>query len=225
MFPFPFENVQATYEIPYGSVTRSQNHGEEVPALRWANVNGIHSDNKKNVGCLLINDCKYGHSLDNNILRLTLIRSSFNPDPLPEYGNHTVRLALIPHLQGISAKDFMRLAAEFAQTLKIINTDIHSGELPASTGNLIVIEPDNIILTSIKKAEDSDNIIIRLIETEGKAVRANISFDPDVFGKIRKVTEIDLIERSISGSANVNDENSLSVDVPAYGITSVEVEM
>src|SRR4030042_2456177 len=67
MFPFPFENAEATYEIPYGSVTRSQNNGEEVPALRWANVNGTHSDNKKNVGCLLINDCNYGHSLDNNI--------------------------------------------------------------------------------------------------------------------------------------------------------------
>ncbi len=225
MFPFPFDHARASYEIPYGSIKRSRNHGEEVPALRWANVNGVHVDNNRNVGCLLLNDCKYGHSLDDNILRVTLIRSSFYPDPYPELGKHSVRLALMPHLQEITPKNFMRLADEFSHSLKVINTDIHDGELPVSTGDLIRIEPENIVLTSIKKAEEDDCLIIRLLETEGNAVSAQIVMNPEVFGKIRKVTEVDFIERTIPGSAYMNNDHSFSMDIPAYGISSVKVDL
>jgi len=225
MFPFPFVNSRASYEIPYGSIERDQYQGEEVVALRWANVGGILRDSQQPAGCLVLNDCKYGHSLDNNVLKVTLIRSSFYPDPYPEMGKHTVRLALMPHLQEITTKDFMKLASEFNHSLKVVNTDIHDGGLPAVTENLISIQPDNVILTSIKKAEDDDNLILRLIEAEGIAVSAQVSLNPEVFGKIKKIFETDLLERAVSGSVMINTGNSFSVDIPAYGITTVKIAL
>lgn len=225
MFPFPFDNSRASYEIPYGSIERIQKQGEEVVALRWANVNGLLSYNQQPAGCLLLNDCKYGHSLNNNVLKVTLIRSSFYPDPYPEIGNHTVRLALMPHLQEITTKDFVRLASEFSHSIKVVNTDIHDGGLASTTGNLVSVEPDNVILTSIKKAEDDNNLVIRMYETEGNPANVRISLNPEIFGKIKKVTEVDLLEKPVSGSAKVIDDHSFSIGVPAYGISSVKVDL
>ncbi len=225
MFPFPFDQARASYEIPYGSIERDQRQGEEVVALRWANVNGVMSDNQQNAGCLLLNDCKYGHALDNNVLKVTLIRSSFYPDPYPEMGTHTMRFALVPHLQEITTKDFVRFASGFSHSFTVVNTDIHDGKLASTTENLVSVEPDNVILTSIKKAEKDDNLVIRLYETEGNAVSAQISLNSEVFGKIKKVTEADLLERYVSGSVKLNTDHSFSLDVPAYGITSVKVDL
>jgi len=225
MFPFPFDHTIASYEIPYGSIERDQRQGEEVVALRWANINGMLTDSQQPAGCLLLNDCKYGHSLDNNVMKVTLIRSSFYPDPYPEMGTHTVRLALIPHLQELTTKDFMMLASEFSHSLKVINTDIHDGVLASTTKNLVGVEPDNVILTSIKKAEDDDNLVLRLFETDGNAVTSQISLSPEIFGEIAKVTEVDLLERTVSGSAKKINDHSFSVDVPAYGISSVKVAL
>ena len=48
-FPFAVDNAIARYEIPYGSIERQLNAGEEVPGLRWADVAGIHRGTKQKV--------------------------------------------------------------------------------------------------------------------------------------------------------------------------------
>lgn len=70
------------------------NNGEEVPALQWAQVTGKIGG--KVAGCLVANDCKYEHSLQDSTLRVTLVRSSYDPDPLPEIGPQGVKLARMP---------------------------------------------------------------------------------------------------------------------------------
>ena len=84
--PLALEGARGRYEIPFGAIDRDLNHGEEVPALQWAQVTGTSGN--KVVGCLVANDCKYGHSLKDSTLRVTLVRSSYDPDPLPEIGPH-----------------------------------------------------------------------------------------------------------------------------------------
>ncbi|MBE3070774.1 MAG: hypothetical protein IMZ66_11125, partial [Planctomycetes bacterium] len=108
--PLALAGAKARYEIPFGSIARTENHGEEVPALRWADVTGRTTDGKA-AGCALLNDSKYGHSLDGSTLRLTLIRSSYDPDPLPEIGDHTIRMGLVPHGKDLAAADLVRLGA------------------------------------------------------------------------------------------------------------------
>lgn len=223
VFPLPFIEANATYEIPYGSLKRSENMGEEVPALRWANVDGKHMLNQGPAGMLLLNDCKYGHSLDGSTLKVTLIRSTFYPDPYPEMGTHQVRLALIPHGQEIGEPDYVKLASDFSHSVKVINTDVHPGELPAVTGDFIQIEPENIVLTSVKQAEDGDGIILRLIETAGKNSAAKVKLSPDLFGKLKAAQEVDLIERP-TGKVHIDaNNNSIGVDVMAHGITTIKI--
>ena len=63
VFPLALSRAKARYEVPFGSIDRDLDAGQEVPALRWADVTGRSAEGRA-AGMALLNDCKYGHSLD-----------------------------------------------------------------------------------------------------------------------------------------------------------------
>jgi alpha-mannosidase len=221
--PFQLDQAQARYEIPFGALTRPDfNHGEEVPALRWAEITGKDSAGKP-AGCLLLNDSKHGHSLDGSTLRLSLIRSSYEPDPLPEIGQHEIRLALMPFSGDLSAADAIRQGMAFNHPLRAIGTDIHPGSLPASATGLTV-QPESVILGAIKKAEDEDALLLRLFNPTGKAQATVLRLAP-LLGKPVDAVETDLMERPLPKSSATVRTNTVSVKLPAHGIVSVRVAL
>ncbi len=151
--PFSFASAakgpRVYYEIPFGSIERTLQHGEEVPALRWAAVEA--GDPGKRVACALFNDSKYGHSFLDGQLGLTLLRSSFNPDPLPEIGQHEVRCALCCLPAPFDAAAAARAASAFDQELAVVSTSRHKGRL-APTAGLVRVEGG--VLSGLKAAED-----------------------------------------------------------------------
>ncbi|UCE44150.1 MAG: alpha-mannosidase, partial [Candidatus Bathyarchaeota archaeon] len=75
---------KATFEIPFGYIERVAD-GTEVPALRWVDL----SD--REYGLSLLNDSKYGFDVRGNTVRMTLVRTSYSPDPRPDQGINEVR--------------------------------------------------------------------------------------------------------------------------------------
>ncbi len=57
--------------------------------------------------------------------------------------------------------------------------------------SFIEISPNNLILSALKKAEDSDEVILRFFETKGEPTEARI----EVFREIKRLTMVDLLER------------------------------
>jgi alpha-mannosidase len=216
-FPFALNAPKARYEIPFGSIERDLNAGEEVPALRWADV----SDGQ--AGCTLVNDSKYGHSLDGSTLRLVLVRSSKDPDPHPEVGDHEVRMALAPHGPAPAVADLVRLGAGFNHPLLVIGTDVHSGRLPSAGAALAGVAPANIVVTSLKKAEAFDALIVRVQETAGRKTRATLKLDAALVGRPAEALEVDLLERPAAASTAKVSEQAVSVQVAALGIASVRI--
>jgi len=216
-FPFALNAPKARYEIPFGSIERDLNAGEEVPALRWADVSDAEA------GCALLNDGKYGHSLDGSTLRLMLIRSSKDPDPYPEVGDHEVRMALVPHGEAPAVAELVRLGAGFNHPLLVVGTDVHCGDLPAAGAASAEVSPANVVLTSLKKAEDSDAVILRLLETAGEVTRTTVKLDAALLGKPAAAQEVDLLERPVAEPSAKVSGQSVSVEVPALGIASVKV--
>ena len=51
-------------------------------------------------GVSLLNDCKYGHDIHDNVIRLTLLRSPTMPDPMADFGEHHFVYSLYPHRGG-----------------------------------------------------------------------------------------------------------------------------
>jgi alpha-mannosidase len=227
-FPMALEQARGRYEIPFGSIERDEPAGQEVPALRWADVTGKAPGGGKagarQAGCALLNDCKYGHSLDGSTLRLTLIRSTYDPDTLPEIGDHAVRMALVPHGKPLAAADLVRLGAAFNHPLAVVATDAHAGDLPAAAEGACVT-PDGVVLSSVRKAQDDDALIFHLFETAGRDATARVTLDARVFGTVTAAEEVDFLERPVEKPTAKRLPRGFTVDLPARGITAVKVTM
>ncbi|HID95170.1 MAG TPA: alpha-mannosidase, partial [Candidatus Latescibacteria bacterium] len=222
VFPLALREGKACFEIPFGYIERPAD-GEEVPALKWVDLTGRRVKGRGVVGATLVNDCKYGHSTTEEEIRLTLLRSSYDPDPLPELGRHEVRFAIVPHGRDWNPSEAARAGYEFNHPPELVATDVHEGDLPKE-GGFISVSPPNILLSSIKKAEeDDDALIVRLYETEGKSTEAQVRLDPSLAKPNSSAVEVDLLERPLPDGTARMEGKVLKVQIPAFGITTVKI--
>jgi alpha-mannosidase len=182
-FPVNAEATIATYETPYGFIERPAN-GDEEPGQRWIDVTG--TNNGSAYGFALINDAKYGYSVHDNDIRISVIRSAVyaHHDPRvldmeaehlwQDQGIHTFRMLLVPHRDSWKDAKITRLSEEFLSPSVVIYQGIHDGSMPKS-GSFISAGNENVIITSIKQAEANDDLIIRCVETAGIAGFASIN--------------------------------------------------
>jgi alpha-mannosidase len=225
VFPTALRDARLRCEIPYGAISRDLKGGEEEPALRWAAVTGRTGSGKK-AGLLLLNDSKHGHSIAGNALRLSLIRSSFDPDPLPEIGRHNIRLALRPFVGVLPDAEAVRAGECFEREIKLLNTVAHAGSLPVETG-LVTVEPaGKVVLSAIKRAEgDAHGLVLRLFTTETMPVDARVRFNTALLGKLRSAETVDIMERPTGKGVKKPAVIGSSVDarIPAAGMVSLRV--
>ena len=239
-FPAAIAAGVGRYEIPFGSIERKLTDGQEVPALRWGEVVGASTAKRQagggarsrtgktgrdRVAMAVVNDCKHGYSLEGSTLRVTLIRSSFEPDPLPEIGEHDIRLMIVPRAHAADeTASLIRLAAGFNQPLQVVPTDVHDGpgSLPAAMSG-VAVSPASIVLTGVKRAEEGQAIVLRLQETAGKSVGVKVQLNEQLLGVVRDAVEVDLLERAVAKGSAKRAGNGFTVRVPAGGIASVKV--
>jgi len=220
--PLAVEEARARYEVPFGAIDREFSQREEVPTLQWAQVTGKTGD--ETVGCLLVNDSKHGHSLEDSTLRLTLIRSSYEPDILPEIGQHEIHLALRPFAGEMPVAEAIREGQEFNHPVRVVGTDAHAGDLPAK-GKFVRVGPERVALSAVKKAEEGDALVLRLFNPTERRITARVEFDAELVGKVKKAVEVDLVERPLVKSTARVAGSRVSVAVPARGIATVRVEV
>ena len=187
-FPLAVQSDHATYEIPYGSIertTKRTNSWEkaqfEVPAQQWADLTGTAGGDGQLHGLSLINDSKFGYDAAGNVLRLTLLRSPKSPDPDADMGHHHFHYALYPHAGTWQQAMTVRHGFEYNYPLQAVVTTAHPGTLPASH-SFVSVNPDNVVLTAIKKAEDTNGLIFRVYEWAGKAATVEFHVPPGATG-------------------------------------------
>lgn len=208
--PTALVGASGLYEIPFGAVVRGDLDGRAVPALRWAAVVG--SCDGRPAGVQLLNNGAHGHTLERGTLRLHLVRSSYDPDPLPEVADHVWRLGIVPWTGARSEADLVRTAAAFDQPAEAISTSVHAGDLPSSATGIAVAHPD-LVVTSVKPADDGDGVIVRLANHGAAAAEAVISVAPGLPFTAAVVGRCDLLERAGSGSGAV----------PAHGLATLRL--
>ena len=184
-FPLTVQDTVATYEIPYGSIERSTKRDTkwnkarfEVSAIRWADVSN------NGYGVSLLNNSKYGYDVKDNVMRLSLLRSPKWPDPTADRGEHQIEYSLYPHTGNWKEANTVNKGYNFNYKLIPIITDAHKGKLPAEY-SFVKMNAPNLILTTFKKAEDSEAYIFQWYESEGKDTEAEIEF-PEVPTKVVK---------------------------------------
>jgi alpha-mannosidase len=221
-FPVNVQKDKATFEIPYGTIQRptTRNTPEEraqfeVPALRWGDLSN------ENQGFSLLNASKYGYDAKGNVIRLSLLRSPTMPAPdnrIADQGLHEFTYALYPHSGDWKAGSTMRAGYELNFPLIPVTAQPHAGAWP-NERSFAAIEPANVILTAVKKAEDSDALIFRFYEFEGKAAQVRLQL-PE---KATEATVTNLMEKSGHATPLAPGARELVVPTGPYEINTVQV--
>jgi alpha-mannosidase len=220
-FPTDLWNTRATREIACGTIEWEPD-AAEVPALNWVDLTGYTMGEGTEAGLTVLNDCKYGHSISEEEIKLTLIRSSYDPDPLPELGRHTIRFAMAPHTGVVDAAEATRAGYAFNHPVVPIGTTVHEGPSGAEAA-MLTVRTDNVMFSGLKQAEDSEALILRLYEIAGRETEAEV-WVPDYVAPLdAPVVETDLLEQPLAASTARREGETLTVTLPPYGIATVRI--
>ncbi len=164
----------ATYDMPYGNIERSayRNHSYdaakfEVPGHTWMDLS------QADHGLSLLNDCKYGHEAFDGMMALTLLRGPTNPDPASDQEHHQFTYSLYPHTSTWREGGTIERAADLNDPVRVVVTDVHEGDLPAEH-SFLSLDTDGVTLEAVKRAEDSDDLIVRIVERLGATQNVTI---------------------------------------------------
>jgi alpha-mannosidase len=175
-FPLHLNFMKATHEVPYGTIERFAN-GEEEAIQTWVDVSGISRDSGEPYGMSLLNDAKYSCDVAIRDIGLTVLRSpiyahhmpvAIQPDQAYAYmdqGIQEFNYVLLPHAGSWETAGTARRAAELNQPPLVQAATFHpEGSLP-QVDSFMAAEPENIIVTALKPAEDGQGVILRVWET------------------------------------------------------------
>lgn len=160
-FPVDVHTDEATFDIQFGNLKRKthQNTSWDVARFescgqKWMDVSEGH------YGVSLLNDCKYGHSVRDGMIALTLIKSGIEPNSTADQEVHVFTYALYPHA-GDWREGTVREGYRLNQPALAWR-----GGAPGDAFSLAATESPNAVLETIKRAEDGDGWIVRLYECD-----------------------------------------------------------
>ena len=222
-FPLSISNPEATYDIGLGSVKRGNNRDNqfEVYSHEWTDL----TDKSGSYGVTILNNARYGWDKPNdNTLRHSLI---FVPKPGNGYryqaqqdmGRHEFTYSLVGHKGQLNEPEAVRQAAILNSPLKTFRAAKHKGEL-GKTFSFVSSSNDNVLVRALKRAEVSDEYVVRVYELGGKAQQeAKLTFA----GNIVKAVEADGTEKTIGNASFAG--NSLNVSINPYGVRTYKVTL
>lgn len=226
LFPVDVQADFATYEIPFGHIersTRRETNEEksrfEVSAHRWMDL----SEPGRQRGVALLNDCKYGHSCHRNVMGLTLLRSPKWPDPNADMGEHTFTYSLMPHDGDWRAAGVDRESELMVRPMWTVPLPAgQSGTLRGEWAPLVISCEGGaaVRVAAVKGAEDGERIVIRIVESNGRAGVCRIEWKLPV----RHVLTVDLLEsrREHAGFVHVGGRSEFPIG--AFQIVTLQVQ-
>jgi alpha-mannosidase len=188
-FPVNVHSHRATYDIQFGNVERPTHWNTswdwarfEVCGHKWADLS------EGDYGVSLLSDSKYGWDTRDNVLRLTLLKGGIYPDAEADLGTHRFAYSLLPHAGDWRTGETVQRAYELNVPVRVAKVT-GQGDLPASL-SLVSVDDVNLIVETVKKAEDDDALIVRLFETYGQRGTAVLAFARPV----KSAVEVNLLE-------------------------------
>ena len=222
-FPLSAGNPVASFDDKVGVVRRGNDNPKafELSQQQWMDL----TDTNGAYGISILNDSKYGSDKpDDHTLRSTLIytpgtRGGTNDQGTQDQGRHDILLGLFSHQGDWAAGRTPWQAARLNQPLRAFLTPQHSGPL-GKTFSLLSSNNDQVQVVAIKKAEDSDEIIVRVKELTGKPA-SGISLR--LSAPVTAAREVDAQERPIG---NASAENGvLAFDMKGFGLRAFAIRL
>ena len=218
-FPVDINADKATYEIQFGSVERPTHTNTSWDAAKFEVCAHKFADiSECDYGVSILNDCKYGHDIHDGVIKLTLLKCATHPSPKADKGHHEFIYSLRPHAGTYTQAGTVQLAYDLNNPMTAVKLGKQEGTLPESY-SFVSVSDSNIVIDTVKKAEDSDETVVRMYESWNKRVNgAKLTFGFDV----KSAVLCDLMENEIEPLAVEN--NSVTLNVKPYEIVTVKVK-
>lgn len=222
-FPLTVSNPKASYDLAAGVLERGNGHEKqyEYSFHQWFDL----TDSKKDYGVSAMCDSKYGADKPNdNTVRLTLlhtpgVQGGYPDQATQDIGKHRVTYALYGHAGEWQAAQGHNQAAQLNQPMIAFSAQGHEGPLGKSY-SLMRVSDSKVSISAAKKAEEGDEVIVRLREHTGSEAKGvKVSFSQPVIS----AREVDGQEREI-GKATVTD-GALVTDVHGFGLRAFAVKL
>ena len=212
-FPVDIRSTYGTYDVQYGNVRRP-NHWNtswdmakfETVAHRWADLS------ERNYGVSILNDCKYGHDIKDNVLRISLLRAGTHPDYLQDQGEHTFTYSLLPHQGDFVDGKVVQEAFALNEPMQVVE-----GQSTLAYDSFLSFDNAQVEVDAVKKSEDGKYIVIRFHEFAGSkqevAVKTGFSW--------KAWAECDLRERPVTEFTR----EEIRMTLHAYEIKTLLIEV
>ncbi len=213
-FPVDIRSTYATYDVQYGNVQRPTHWNTswdwarfETVAHKWVDLS------ERNYGVSLMNDCKYGHDIKNNVIRLTLLKSATHPDTEQDQGEHEFTYSLLPHEGSWVDADTEIRAYYLNNPLKV-----EAGKAKEDVYSFLNIDNKYIEVDAVKRSEDGKTLVIRCHEYTGGKQKATITLD----AKVKGWQESNLMEKP-EGDHFISE--AITLEFGPYEVKTVLVEL
>lgn len=220
-FPVEVHSDQATYEIQYGNLKRNTHSNTswdqaqfEVVGHKWADIS------EDNYGVSLLNDCKYGYDIQGSRMRLTLLKSAKDPNEAADREIHNFKYALYPHQGDWKEAATIKAAYKLNQPLFKRVLAKQNGQL-AENYSLIELAAENVILEVVKKAEATNDLILRVYEAYNRRTKTAIKLN--LKRKLSQAFECDLHENEIEKLEIKN--NQFEFTIKPYEIKTFKLSL
>ncbi len=210
-FPVTVHTDEATFDVQFGSLTRKTHRNTSWDVARFESCGQKWMDlSEGHYGVSLLNDCKYGHSVQDSDMALTLVKSGIEPNPTTDQEEHEFTYAIYPHAEGWRAAGTVDEAYKLNQPLVAeLETENRGAYSFAS------VDRPNVVLETVKRAEDGDGIVVRMYESENALTKAKLTVNAD----FEKAYICNLLEET-EGEAAVNG-NVIDVVLKPYEVVTV----
>ena len=221
-FPLAASNPQASFDLGLGVIERGNSTRRlyEVPAQMWADI----TEPDMSFGVSVFSDSRVGWDKPNDsTLRLTCVHTPRNPYReeskmnLLDLGLNRFGYSVYPHSGSWRGAETQRQANEFNQPMTVFLTDAHSGTW-GDRASLLSVSDDSVLVRCVKKAQDSDKIIIRVNEGAQKECKGvKLSFGAG----IEAAEEVTGDERSLGEAIVENGE--LTFDLTPFAVRTFAI--
>ena len=189
-FELDIRTTFAKYDIQYGHVMRPNHWNTSWDWARFESVGHQWADlSQQDYGVALLNDSKYGYSIKENVMQLSLLKGAIYPDPFADEGVHEFTYSLLPHKNSLVESDTIEQAYDLNAPLKVVKMD-----LKENITQLFEVESSGrVVVDAIKLSEEKDGIILRFHEANG----ANQTVDIKPLFDYVNCIETNLVEEEI----------------------------
>ena len=197
------------YDTAFG-VSEREPRNSDVPALSYAFVE------KETGGLMLVTDSKYGFRCTRDAMSVSLIRSSYDPDNIPEIYDHDFSIGL-GVMQNADHITLLTEAQRFCGSLLSTAAVAGDGKLETS-GQLLQIQ-GNAAVSAVKMAEDGSGIIVRLFDLGGEKGNVDLSF----IAEPKNAFFVDAHETILPGTVSVI-HNQVTAEIGAHSVAAIKIE-